>query len=244
VTGRGGHEDRLPVRSSVIVPCYNGEEYLQSALESIFAQELLPDEVIVIDDGSTDGSAAIAGRFASQIRYQFQPHAGEGAARNRGIHLSRGEYISFLDADDLWPAAAFATLLHHLETNLNLDLVYGLVEQFVSPELDQAARAGLHCSPGAVSARLCGATLVRRRAFAQVGDFNVSRTLGSVVDWMARFEEQGLASGQVNEVVLLRRLHRSNLGIVEKHRRSDYVHIIKESLDRRRRRLSGSPGAK
>jgi len=233
-----------PMRSSVILPCYNAEAYLQCALESIFAQRRAPDEVIVVDDGSTDGSAAIAGRFASRIRYHLQPHAGEGAARNRGLRLAKGEYISFLDADDLWPDTAFATLLHHLETNLNLDLVYGFVEQFISPELDEATRAGLHCPPGAEAARLFGATLVRRRAFEQIGGFNVSFKLGPVVDWVARFEEQGLASGQVNEVVLLRRIHKTNVSLVEKHHRSDYLRILKASLDRRRQGLPGSPAAK
>jgi glycosyltransferase involved in cell wall biosynthesis len=232
------------VRSSVIVPCYNADAYLECALESIFAQRRAPDEVIVVDDGSTDDSAAIAGRFAARIRYHRQPHAGEGAARNCGLRLARGEYISFLDADDLWPDTAFVGLLHHLETNLDLDLVSGLVEQFISPELDEATRAGLHCPPGAAAARLCGATLFRRRAFEHVGDFNVSFKLGAVVDWISRFEEQGLASGHVNEVVLLRRIHKTNVSIVEKHHRSDYLRILKASLDRRRQGLPGIPAPK
>jgi glycosyltransferase involved in cell wall biosynthesis len=229
------------ISSSVIVPCYNAEAYLQCALESIFSQQRRPDEVIVVDDGSTDGSASIAARYASRIRYHLQPHAGEASARNCGLNLANGEYISFLDADDLWPTKAFSTLHHHLETNPDIDLAYGLVEQFISPELHPTARAGLNCPPGAKAARLCGATLFRRRAFDQVGYFNPSFTLGPIMDWMARFEERGLASGLVNEVVLVRRIHKTNVGIVEKRHRTDYLRILKASLDRRRQGVLGTP---
>jgi glycosyltransferase involved in cell wall biosynthesis len=233
-----------PMRSSVIIPCYNAEAYLQSALESIFAQRRVPAEVILVDDGSTDGSAAIATRFGSSIRYHFQPHAGEGSARNHGLRLATGDYIAFLDADDLWPDTAFAALLRALEANCAFDLVYGFVEQFISPELDEAARAGLHCPAGAEAARLCGSTLFRRRAFDQVGGFDVSFKLGTAVDWIARFEERGLVAGQVGEVVLRRRLHKTNVGIVEKGNRSDYLRILRASLDRRRQGFSSSPAAK
>ncbi|HUK10393.1 MAG TPA: glycosyltransferase family A protein [Stellaceae bacterium] len=229
------------ISSSVIVPCYNAAAYLQCALESIFSQRRRPDEVIVVDDGSTDGSDLIASRFGSRIRYHLQAPAGEGAARNCGLRLAGGEYISFLDADDLWPNTAFAALLHHLEANPDLDLAYGLVEQFISPELDETARVGIHCPPGAKAARLCGSTLFRRRAFDRIGQFNPSFKYGSIMDWMARFEERGLASGLVNEIVLVRRIHETNLGTLEKHHRSDHTRILKASLDHRRQGVFATP---
>lgn len=233
-----------PMRGSVIVPFYNAEAYLQSALESIFAQCRVPDEVILVDDGSTDGSAAVAARFGARVRCHSQPHAGEGAARNHGLRLATGDCIAFLDADDVWPDAAFATLAQALESNRALDLVYGFVEQFISPELDEAARAGLHCPTGAEPARLCGSTLFRRRAFDQVGGFDVSFTLGATVDWIMRGDEQGLVSGRVDEVVLRRRLHKTNTGIVKKEHRSDYLRLLKASLDRRRQGAANNPAAK
>lgn len=86
---------------SVIIPCYNGAVYLGEAIESALNQIYLPLEVIVIDDGSTDCSAAIAESYGTPVRAIRQENRGPSAARNRGIELARGELIQFLDADDL-----------------------------------------------------------------------------------------------------------------------------------------------
>ena len=86
---------------SVIIPVYNGEKYLRESIDSIFSQTYTPIEVIVVDDGSTDQSKAIARSFP-QIRYLFQNNSGHASARNRGIRAANADYISFLDSDDLW----------------------------------------------------------------------------------------------------------------------------------------------
>ena len=86
---------------SVIVPVYNGEHYLSFAIHSILRQDYHPSEVIVVDDGSTDNSANIARSF-KEVRYIHQSNQGVAMARNVGIAAARGEFIAFLDADDLW----------------------------------------------------------------------------------------------------------------------------------------------
>ncbi|MBI4573499.1 MAG: glycosyltransferase family 2 protein, partial [candidate division NC10 bacterium] len=85
---------------SVILPVYNGERFLAAAIASILAQDYQPIEVIVVDDGSTDGTAAIARSFQG-VRYLYQPNQGPAFARNAGIAVARGAFIAFLDADDL-----------------------------------------------------------------------------------------------------------------------------------------------
>jgi len=86
---------------TIIIPCYNAERYIADAIESALAQTYRPIEVIVIDDGSTDRSAAIARRFGEKVRFESIPNQGAAAARNRAIELATGELIQFLDADDL-----------------------------------------------------------------------------------------------------------------------------------------------
>src|SRR5436305_1029668 len=87
---------------SVIIPVYNGERYLGEAIESVLAQSYHWLEIILVDDGSTDGSATVAKQFSPAVQVVRQPNLGAGAARNRGIALAQGEFLAFLDADDLW----------------------------------------------------------------------------------------------------------------------------------------------
>src|SRR5262249_59293001 len=87
---------------SVVIPCYNGARFLRETLASVLAQTLPPLEVLVIDDGSTDDSGAVAESFGPPVRVIRQPNQGESVARNRGIEEAKGEWVGFLDADDLW----------------------------------------------------------------------------------------------------------------------------------------------
>src|SRR5205814_2345 len=84
---------------SVIIPCYNQAHFLHEAIESVLAQTYSNREIIVVDDGSTDNTAEVAGRY-SAVRHIYQENAGPSAARNTGVTKSRGEYLVFLDADD------------------------------------------------------------------------------------------------------------------------------------------------
>jgi glycosyltransferase involved in cell wall biosynthesis len=87
---------------SVVIPCYNGASFLKQTLESALQQTIPPVEILVVDDGSTDNSAEIAAEFGSPVRVVRQENRGESVARNRGIDEARGDWVAFLDADDLW----------------------------------------------------------------------------------------------------------------------------------------------
>src|SRR5262245_20179101 len=87
---------------SVVIPCYNAGRFLKETLESILAQTRPALEVIVVDDGSTDDSAAVAGAFGPPVRVLRQSNQGESVARNRGLDEARGDWVAFLDADDVW----------------------------------------------------------------------------------------------------------------------------------------------
>ena len=190
----------------------------------------------MIDDGSVDGTAAlVAKRFGSRLRYQLQPHQGTSAARNQGIRLARAHCIAFLDADDLWPPASLGARLARLGASPEIDCVYGLTEHFISPEIDPAIRATMHCPIGAQPVRFSGAMLIRKSVFDRIGVFDISLKLGETIDLVARFEESGLMTAAVDLVVLKRRIHGMNTVIKEKHQRFDYLKALKASLDRRRK---------
>lgn len=218
---------------SVIVPVFNGEKYLREAVESILSQSYRTIEVIVVDDGSTDGSAEAAKFFAPQVRYVFQSHGGVGAALNHGISLSQGSFLAFLDADDIWVEDKLARQMTVLDNDPDLDAVFGHVKQFWSPELARNNRIKVQSEkmPGFVK----GAMLIRRDAFSRVGTFDTRWKLGDFLDWFLKAKEKGLQTFMLPEIVMKRRIHMDNAGLRKRGSRSDLVHMLKASLDRRRK---------
>jgi CDP-glycerol glycerophosphotransferase len=127
-------------RISVVVPMFNVERYLGECLESLRAQTFADFEAIIVDDGSTDGSPEIARVFAERdprFRLLFQPNGGLSRARNTGIDAARGDYLAFLDSDDVLPANAYALLLGALEET-GSDFATGNVHRLIRGETRQA----------------------------------------------------------------------------------------------------------
>ncbi|PSK92948.1 CDP-glycerol:poly(glycerophosphate) glycerophosphotransferase [Murinocardiopsis flavida] len=129
------------VTLSVVVPIYNVERYLEECLRSLAGQSLADLEVIMVDDGSPDSSAAIAERFAADDpRFVLvrQPNAGLGAARNRGIDTAAGEYLTFVDSDDVIPPYAFGAMVNRLRESGS---------DFASGNVHRLNELGTHQSP-------------------------------------------------------------------------------------------------
>lgn len=220
-------------RISVIVPVYNGEAYLAQALDSILQQDWPDFELIVVDDGSTDATARIARSYGDRLVYRHQPNAGQGAARNAGLALATGDFIAFLDADDVWLPAKLSRQMALLSQQADIDMVFGLMEMFHSPELSEERRQAIR-GHGEVMAGCSVCTLLaRREAFARVGVFPAERTMGEFMDWYLRAKEAGLRQAMLEEVVVKRRLHNGNMGVRLKDHRHEYLKVLKASLDRR-----------
>lgn len=226
---------------SVIVPVYNCERYLAQAINSVLQQTLPASEIIIVDDGSTDRTAEIANRFtngsASIVRYEWQPNSGAAAARNHGVGLAEGNILAFLDADDLWTANKLSLQAKALDESRDNEAVFGMLEQFVSPELDETEKAIIHCPDKALPGYTHCTMLIRRDAFLRVGLFETDWNVGEFVAWYLRALEKKLASVMLPEVVLRRRLHADNQGRHKRDFQTDYVRILKASLDRRRQKI-------
>jgi teichuronic acid biosynthesis glycosyltransferase TuaG len=117
---------------SVIIPVYNAEAYIGQTLTSVFAQSFSDFEVIVVDDGSTDNTADRVQTFANQatLRYLYQANAGPAAARNAGLTLARGQFIAFLDADDLWHPGKLEAHFQRLQNEPTLGISFNWFEVF------------------------------------------------------------------------------------------------------------------
>jgi glycosyltransferase involved in cell wall biosynthesis len=219
---------------SVVIPCYNAEAYLAEAIESALRQEAGPLEVVVIDDGSTDGSAGVARCFGGAVRYEYQANAGISAARNRGVELAAARYLAFLDADDVWPAGSLTLRLDMMRAYPGTACVFGAVEEFVSPDLHEDPGSRIPLTHPAQVARLAGSMLIERDAFVRVGFFDPRLTVGETIDWVARAEDVGISMRTADAVVLRRRIHRDNTVTRERARQNDYLRALRTTLTRRR----------
>lgn len=219
---------------SVMIGVYNAAAYLGEAIESALTQTRAPLEVIVVDDGSTDGSGDVARAFDA-VTVVRQDNAGNGSARNHAARLAKGDLFAFLDADDRFTPDKLELQSRALEADPELEVVFGHVREFVSPELTPDQQALVRTpAPAPMPWTAPNLMLVRRTSFENVGPFAEDLRVGVTVDWYARARDMGLEMAMLPEVLLERRLHLTNNGLRERDSRAQYLHVLKASLDRRR----------
>lgn len=225
---------------SVIIPVYNGARYIREAVRSALEQTLKPDEIIVVDDGSTDDTPRVLKALAETgIIAIRKGNAGAGSARNQGIETATGSLIAFLDADDVWLPEKLATQTRILREHSNIGYVVCNMEEFYSPELADELQDRTPLRNGSLSGMLPSSALIRKSVFKKVGLFNTLWRTGEFMDWVLRANEASISSYQLKEILVRRRVHDTNLGrsAAASH---DYHHILKAALDRKRKRSSDS----
>jgi glycosyltransferase involved in cell wall biosynthesis len=217
---------------SAIVPVYNAGRYLGEALDSILGQDYEPLEVVVVDDGSTDDSAAIAAE--RPVRLIRRPHTGIAPTRNAGLAAAAGDVIAFLDADDLWLPGSLAARVDYLMAHPEVDYLLTYMEIFGDSELrtpswlpaDWASRP----QPGMLSTFIARASVVHA-----VGPFDERFEIGEDGEWLARLKDRG-ARGEMLETVCSRyRRHHSNTTLTRgKLVHPTLVRAMKASIERKR----------
>lgn len=217
---------------SVVVPAHDAASYLSEAIESVLAQGRRELEIVVVDDGSSDPTACVAERFGPPVRVVRQRRAGPAAARNRGARESTGQWLSFLDADDLWEPGKLARQLDAFAQDPELGLVFGHVQQFASPDAGAEAPVDREPRPG----YLAGALVTRRAVWARVGPFDESLRVGELLDWLLRARALGVRERMLDERVLRRRVHGANMTRGNPPYLVDYTRVLRDELERRRAR--------
>jgi glycosyltransferase involved in cell wall biosynthesis len=227
-----------------IVPVYNGEAFLGEALDSIVAQRYRPIEILVIDDGSTDGTAGVtAVTREAHVRYVRQDNAGGAAARNRGIVLAQGEFVAFLDADDLWPPEKLDRQVARFAARPELDISLAHVQNFWMQDVAlERIRLGGHRRTQPVAGYSAGTLVTRRQFFSRLGLFEAAMRHGDQTEWFVRAREFGAVIEMLPDVLLQRRLHANN---ESRHKaqasHAQYLDLLKGVLDRRRQDLRRDP---
>jgi glycosyltransferase involved in cell wall biosynthesis len=221
---------------SFVVPVRDGAAYLAECLQSILAQTVSPLEVLVVDDGSTDASAAIASACGAPVVCLRQPRRGQAAARNRGVAAARGEFVAFLDADDWIPPEKLERQLERFRARPDLQFSDAYTRNFWSPELPASERRlsprevfthGEALKPRSIITWLC-----RRELFARLGGFDEQRAFGEDSEWRDRIDAAGVPAETLEAVLAFRRLHRDNLT------RTHYDEYLREVVRHSRRRVA------
>ncbi len=180
------------VMISVIMPVYNGELYLEEAIQSVVAQNHHDLEIILIDDGSTDGSASLISSFAKKInlKYFYQENQGPASARNLGITKASGEWITFLDADDVWPKFKIHSNLEFIKRNPNIEILWGMTKVFFETKELNYRFTGKDISEKPIFNTYLGAAFVKKSIFERIGAFNISLRYCEDLDWYQRVVEK------------------------------------------------------
>jgi glycosyltransferase involved in cell wall biosynthesis len=217
---------------SVIIPVFNGEKYLGDAIKSILKQTVQPLEIIVVDDGSTDDTEKVAKNFGRDIQYVYQENSGIPVTRNTGLELAEGEFISFIDADDLWVTNKLEVQLNLLKRNPKYEMVIGFLYRVPFSETTQ--EEPLRGVKGECATSL-GSTLIKKSVFEKIGIFDTEMALGEDVDLFLRVLESGIKVWGHKEIVQLYRQHDENITGDEKRKNYYLLKAFKKSLDRRRK---------
>jgi glycosyltransferase involved in cell wall biosynthesis len=177
VMGEEQEKRQLP-RVSVIIPTHNRKAFVQEAVDSVLAQTYEDFELIVVDDGSTDGTGKVLKRYEKRLLYLYQANQGVSAARNNGLALAQGEFIAFLDSDDLWLPKKLAIQVAFMDQHPQAQICY--TDELwirrgkrVNPKKRHAKCSGEiyhHCLPLCIISP--SSALMRRGLFAQVGTFD------------------------------------------------------------------------
>lgn len=215
-------------RVSIILPCHNGAAFIADAITSVLHQSRVVDEIIFVDDGSSDGSADVCAAYAPRVQIIRQPRQGAGAARNRGVAASGGDIIGFLDADDGWPLDSVAVRLAHMAAT-GADIVFGAVRQCRNAVGADAPRIGAD-----MAGRMAGTMLVRCAIFDRIGGFDPKLPSGEVIEWVARAADAGAVMADCDALTLYRRVHGGNMMLHRPDAPGEALAMLRQTLARRR----------
>jgi glycosyltransferase involved in cell wall biosynthesis len=223
------HDARVAALVSVIIPVFNGERFLAEAIDSVLGQDHRPIEIVVIDDGSTDGSKRVAGRFHDVILIASANH-GVAAARNLGLARASGSFITFLDADDLMASGRLTAQLEHLRTRPDVGCVLMRQELLFEPGVThQVWRPD---GPAGGVPPMTG--LLRRQASELVGGFDPSYRVVEDTEWLFRLRDAGVQIDILPRVGVIRRIHRDNLTHQVALMRNELARSLMERIRRAR----------
>lgn len=228
------------VKVSVIIPVYNSEKYIREAIDSALNQSYKDFEVIVIDDGSKDNTLSIIRKYNRGIRWKSQENKGQASAINEGIKMAKGEYVAYLDADDVCVPERLEIQVRYLDEHPNVGLVYSSSYQINSTgEIQRIRRAHLYDDFVLLQKDYIARSTVmhRKKCLDEVGLFDESITGDDDWDMWIRISEK-FRAGHIEKPLVKYRVHGENISLVRPkrlaYRRYTKMRILEKTYKRRK----------
>ncbi len=216
---------------SVIIPVFNQKQYIVETIESALNQTRAPLEIIIVDDGSTDGlEEQIRTLSIPSLQYCYQAHQGAGAARNKGVDRAKGHWLAFLDADDVWTSQKIELQLACAKKN-NTNIIFSNIQQFITPEYCVGRLAELTIKNEVMPGYCASTLLIEKAVFQQIGYFDSDYKLGEFIAWYMLMRKNHFHSCLLDEILVHRRIHRNNSSAKNKSARQDYLHLLHAAIN-------------
>lgn len=227
--------DRIVMKISAVIPVYNGAIYLREAIDSILSQSRPANEVVILDDGSTDETPEIIASYGGTIRYHRQENCGAPAARNTALRVVTGEAIAFLDADNFWTPGRLEYLEEELQSRPEVDVVVGLVEMRDQRgrHFDKQQRKSLST---AHRLNQIDSMLLRKCIFDKIGPFDEQNRYSDDIEWYMRALEEGVQFHMLPRATVVYRLHAENMSRNTRESQHSLLSVMQRSIHRRRNR--------
>lgn len=223
------------MRVSVAMASWNAAPYVAEAVRSVLDQLGADDELVVVDDGSTDQTREILASFGDRLRLHLAPHRGVSASRNASLDACGGRFQGFVDADDRWAPGSLAHLVGHLEASPDVDVVVGLADEFLDVGVVDPCAVGLRAPQQGVRGWFLGSMLARRAVFDQAR-FDETQPMAVTSDWLAKARDIDVVFAHCDEVVLERRIRPGSLTTDTDEYAQALLHSLRAGLARRRSR--------
>lgn len=218
---------------SVIIPAHNGEKYILEAIKSVQAQDYPHYEICVIDSASVDNTAALVKNVIG-VNYIFSSIASAAVARNLGAQCAKGEYLAFLDQDDVWVSEKLKWQIEFLQKNLEFSAVIGMQQMYLEEGAQKPHWLKTDFLHKPQVGYLPSALLVKRDVFFQHDCFDENLSLASDVDWFCRMKDLGIKIGDLPQVLVMRRIHQENMSNKIVSLQKEILFSLKESIRRER----------
>lgn len=205
---------------SCLVPVKNGTKYLAECLNSIRIQSIKVDKIYVIDDHSTDNLKEVLRELDLESTYFASPRNGLAAALNFGIGLIDTDLVSFLDSDDVWPSDHVYNLKPFFDSDDELEMTYGRVTN-VDEDLKPLLQSEV--------SRMLASSIFDRRVFTKVGPFDETLEHGPNIDFIVRLFSKNIKYVKIDQTVLLRRIHSTNMGLDTVQARKSLIQLIRKN---------------